>query len=157
MFSTVASAPSIWRAFTVSYQRAEGDVADGGNVARNGLEDDGGAVDDFCVQCGDQLFCLGIFLLNAHQLDERAAGAAAVFTGDDDDVLSRLPALRWGLRLHPLREASVASVAGLRSPRARRWWWRKQQGLLPCQCDQHRNHFLHHERFSFIFFLMALG
>lgn len=67
-------------------QSAEGDVADGLLVACNAGQHDIGLVCDFRV-CGGivDLFAVSGLFLDAGQLDERAARARAVLTGDDRD------------------------------------------------------------------------
>lgn len=63
---------------------AEGDVADGGLVAGDGLHDDcGGAAD-----LGGDDGLVDLVDLDAGQLDERAAGAGAFLTGDDGDGIA---------------------------------------------------------------------
>ena len=67
-------------------QGAEGDIADRSLVAGDGLHHDGGAVGHFGGLNGViDLFARFVLLLNAEQLDERAARAGAFFTGDDID------------------------------------------------------------------------
>ena len=71
---------------------AEGDVADGGLVAGDGLHDDGGGAAD--LGGGDGL--VDLVDLDAGQLDERAAGAGAFLTGDDGDGIAAAVAAAGG-------------------------------------------------------------
>ena len=69
-------------------QRAEADVADGGLIVGNSGHDAVGAgLDGSRLGGVVDLLAVGVLLLNAGQLNEGAAGAGAVLTGDDRDVL----------------------------------------------------------------------
>ena len=69
-------------------QRAEADVADGGLIVGNSGHDAVGAgLDGGCLGGVIDLLAVSVLLLNAGQLNESAAGAGAVLTGDDRDVL----------------------------------------------------------------------
>ena len=69
-------------------QRAKADVADGGGIVGNGGHNAVGAA----LHGGGfgrpiDLFAVGVLLLDAGQLNESAAGAGAVLTGEHGDVL----------------------------------------------------------------------
>ena len=69
-------------------QRAEADVADGGLIVGNSGHDAVGAgLDGSGLGGVVDLLAVSVLLLNASQLNEGAAGAGAVLTGDDRDVL----------------------------------------------------------------------
>ena len=88
-------------------QRAEGNVADRRFVARNRGQDRVGAVCDLGLNRG----VVAVVVLNAGQLDKRAAGARAVLTGYDMDRAGSAGGALRGLGVRILSSAVVAAAA----------------------------------------------